>query len=66
MGGANLAPAGLILARAGPIRSHGTEIAMLVRDARDDDMAAVQAIYAHHVRHGTASFEEEPPALAEM
>jgi len=39
---------------------------MLVRDARDDDMAAVEAIYAHHVRHGTASFEEEPPSLAEM
>jgi L-amino acid N-acyltransferase YncA len=38
---------------------------MLVRDARDDDMAAVQAIYAHHVLHGTASFEEEPPSLAE-
>jgi phosphinothricin acetyltransferase len=39
---------------------------MLVRDARDDDMAAIQAIYAHHVRHGTASFEEEPPSVAEM
>jgi phosphinothricin acetyltransferase len=39
---------------------------MLVRDARDDDMPAVQAIYAHHVLHGTASFEEEPPPLAEM
>ena len=39
---------------------------MLVRDARDDDMGAVQAIYAHHVLHGTASFEEEPPPLAEM
>ena len=39
---------------------------MLLRDARDDDMAAVQAIYAHHVLHGTASFEEEPPPLAEM
>ena len=39
---------------------------MLVRDARDEDMAAVQAIYAHHVLHGTASFEEEPPPLAEM
>ena len=39
---------------------------MLVRDARDDDMDAVQAIYAHHVLHGTASFEEEPPPLAEM
>jgi len=39
---------------------------MLLRDARDDDMGAVQAIYAHHVLHGTASFEEEPPPLAEM
>jgi len=39
---------------------------MLVRDARDDDMAQVQAIYAHHVLHGTASFEEEAPPLAEI
>lgn len=39
---------------------------MLLRDARDDDMSAIQAIYAHHVLHGTASFEEEPPPLAEM
>ncbi|MCK0206607.1 N-acetyltransferase family protein [Starkeya koreensis] len=29
-------------------------------------MAPVQAIYAHHVRHGLASFEEVPPSLAEM
>ena len=38
---------------------------MLVRDARDGDMAEIQAIYAHHVLHGTASFEEEapPPSL---
>ena len=39
---------------------------MLVRDSRDDDVAAIQAIYAHHVLHGTASFEEEPPPPAEM
>jgi phosphinothricin acetyltransferase len=39
---------------------------MLLRDARDDDMGAVQVLYAHHVLHGTASFEEEPPPLAEM
>ncbi len=31
-----------------------------------DDLPAVQAIYAHHVRHGLASFEEEPPTLEEM
>jgi L-amino acid N-acyltransferase YncA len=39
---------------------------MLVRDSREGDVAAIQAIYAHHVLHGTASFEEEPPPLAEM
>ena len=30
------------------------------------DAAAVAAIYAHHVRHGTASFETAPPDAAEM
>jgi phosphinothricin acetyltransferase len=40
--------------------------AIVIRDAADDDMAAVQAIYAHHVRHGLASFEIEPPDVAEM
>jgi len=39
---------------------------ILVRDSREDDMAAVEAIYAHHVRHGLASFEEVPPPLAEL
>lgn len=29
-------------------------------------MAAITEIYAHHVRHGFASFETEPPPLAEM
>ena len=38
----------------------------VVRDSREEDMAQVQAIYAHHVLHGAASFEEEPPPLAEM
>ena len=37
-----------------------------VRDSREDDMAEIRAIYAHHVLHGAASFEEEPPPLAEM
>jgi L-amino acid N-acyltransferase YncA len=39
---------------------------MLVRDAHDEDIAAIQAIYAHHVLHGTASFEEEAPSLEEI
>ena len=38
----------------------------VVRDATDADMPAVQAIYAHNVLHGRASFEEIPPTLAEM
>jgi phosphinothricin acetyltransferase len=37
-----------------------------VRDSRDVDLAAVGAIYAHHVRHGLASFEEVPPSLDEL
>lgn len=37
-----------------------------VRDATDADMPAIKAIYAHHVLHGTGSFETEPPSIAEM
>ncbi|MGO4722755.1 MULTISPECIES: GNAT family N-acetyltransferase [unclassified Inquilinus] len=37
-----------------------------IRDAAMADMAAVQAIYAHHVLHGFASFEETPPDAAEL
>jgi len=39
---------------------------VILRDATEADMAQVQRIYAHHVLHGLASFEEEPPALDEM
>ena len=38
----------------------------LIRDSQDADIAAISAIYAHHVRHGAASFEEEPPSPAEI
>jgi phosphinothricin acetyltransferase len=37
-----------------------------IRAARPDDVAAITAIYDHAVRHGTASFELEPPDAAEM
>jgi phosphinothricin acetyltransferase len=37
-----------------------------IRDATDTDMAEVQAIYAFHVLHGLASFEETPPDVTEM
>ena len=39
---------------------------LLIRDVRDADMSAIQSIYAHHVRHGLASWEESPPDIAEM
>ena len=41
-------------------------MSITVRSAVAGDMARVQAIYAHHVLHGTASFEEIPPDRAEM
>ncbi|GAB4070370.1 N-acetyltransferase [Ancylobacter sonchi] len=37
-----------------------------IRDADEADMEAVQAIYAHHVLHGLASFETTPPSTAEL
>jgi len=37
-----------------------------IRESRAEDVAAIQAIYAHHVLHGTASFELEPPDLHEI
>ena len=39
---------------------------VIVRDALASDLPAIQAIYAHHVLHGLASFEEEPPSVEEM
>ena len=37
-----------------------------IRPSRSADMAAITAIYCHHVLHGTASFETEAPDEAEM
>jgi len=39
---------------------------VLVRSSRDGDLPQITEIYAHAVRHGTASFELEPPVEAEM
>jgi L-amino acid N-acyltransferase YncA len=39
---------------------------VLVRPSRDGDIAAIAAIYGHHVLHGIASFEEVPPSVEEM
>jgi L-amino acid N-acyltransferase YncA len=38
----------------------------IIRPSRDDDVAAIAAIYGHHVLHGVASFEEVPPAVEEI
>lgn len=40
--------------------------APLIRPSRDEDVAAITAIYGHHVLHGVASFEEVPPVVEEM
>jgi len=34
---------------------------LTVRDAVADDASAIAAIYAHHVLHGTATFDLDPP-----
>jgi len=39
---------------------------VLVRPAAPQDLPTIQSIYAHHVLHGLASFEEEAPPLEEM
>src|SRR5262252_9539618 len=37
-----------------------------VRPSTPDDVAAITAIYRHHVLNGLASFEEVPPDAAEL
>jgi L-amino acid N-acyltransferase YncA len=44
----------------------GSPGGLLVRDATASDMASIQGIYAHHVLHGLATFEEVAPTLEEM
>jgi phosphinothricin acetyltransferase len=38
----------------------------LIRPSQEADIPAVQAIYAHHVLHGTGTFETEPPSVPEI
>jgi len=42
------------------------EGAMQIRAVRPADLPEIQGIYAHHVLHGTGSFEEVPPSVEEM
>ena len=38
----------------------------LIRPSRDEDVAAITAIYNHHVLHGTGTFEIDPPSASDM
>lgn len=38
----------------------------IICSSQDQDIAAISAIYAHHVRYGSGTFELEPPAHGEM
>ncbi len=49
-----------------PLAGGDPALPVLIRDSRDDDLPAVQAIYARHVERGTASFELEAPTLDDM
>ena len=39
---------------------------IIVREAQGEDLPAIQSIYAHHVLHGVATFEEVPPSVDEL
>jgi phosphinothricin acetyltransferase len=39
---------------------------LVIRDADEDDIPAITAIYRHAVLNGTGTFEVEPPGEAEM
>lgn len=45
---------------------HSSTDVVLVRDATEADMVAIQAIYAHYVLDGLATFEQVPPSTEEM
>ena len=37
-----------------------------IRPSRDKDVEAITSIYAHHVLHGTGTFEVDPPSATDM
>ncbi len=38
----------------------------IIRPSQDNDIPQITAIYAHHVLHGTGTFEVDPPNEADM
>jgi len=51
---------------AGSMGAMNTSLPLQVRDAADADVPAIQRLYAHHVLHGSASFETTAPGVDEM
>ena len=49
-----------------PPRGAVETLPVTLRAAEENDFAAIAAIYAHHVLHGVASFEIDPPDAAEI
>ncbi len=39
---------------------------LIIRNSMPDDIAAITAIYTHHVLHGTGTFEVDPPTCDDM
>ena len=39
---------------------------LIIRPSTDADLPAITAIYGHHVRTGTGTFEVDPPSLEDM
>ena len=39
---------------------------LLIRPSHDQDLPQITAIYAHHVLHGTGTFETDPPSVNDM
>ncbi len=55
------------MTRTTPIAAFNAAATQLqIREALEDDIVAIQKIYAHHVMNGRASFEEIPPDLFEL
>lgn len=51
---------------AGSMGAMNTPLSLQVRDADEADVPAIQRLYAHHVLHGSASFETAAPGVDEM
>jgi L-amino acid N-acyltransferase YncA len=54
------------MAELSPNTPTNPAVTLRLRDATEADLPAIQAIYAHHVLQGVASFEETPPSVDEL